>query len=119
MMVIDAKKAHLHAMAGRELFIELPPEAGGGCARLRRSLYGTRDALALWEAFVVAQLQNLGFARGRPIAYTFAHPQRGLKRIVHGDDFVCTGVGHELAWVRSELEMSCCSGWWARWVRKG
>ena len=38
MMVIDAKKAHLRAMAGRELFIELPPEAGGGCARLRRSL---------------------------------------------------------------------------------
>ena len=36
-MVIDAKKAHLRAMAGRELFIELPPEAGGGCARLRRS----------------------------------------------------------------------------------
>jgi len=28
MMVIDAKKAHLHAMAGRELFIELPPERG-------------------------------------------------------------------------------------------
>jgi hypothetical protein len=38
MMVIDANKAYLHAMAGRELFIELPPEAGGGCARLRRSL---------------------------------------------------------------------------------
>ena len=38
MMVLDAKKAHLHAAAERELFIELPPEAGGGFARLLRSL---------------------------------------------------------------------------------
>ena len=104
MMVIDAKKAHLHAMAGRELFIELPPEAGGGCARLRRSLCGTRDALALWEAFVAAQLHNLGCVWGRPNACTFAHPQRGLRCIVHGDDFVFTGVGHELAWALSELD---------------
>ena len=97
MMVIDAKKAHLRAMAGRELFIELPPEKGGGCARLRRYLYGTRDAAALWEAFVAAQLQNLGIVRGRSNVCTFAHPQRGLRCIVHGDDFVFTGVGHELA----------------------
>ena len=47
---------------------------------------------------MAAQLHNLGFARGRPNACTFAHPQRGLRCIVHGDDCVFTGVGHELAW---------------------
>ena len=104
MMAIDASKAHLHAMAGRELYIELPPEAGGGCARLRRSLYEIRDALALWEAFVAAGLHNLGFVRGRSNACACAHPRRGLRCIAHGDDFAFTGVGHELAWVRSELE---------------
>ena len=64
MMVLDAKKAHLHAAAERELFIELPPEAGGGYARLLRSLYGARDAPALWEAFAARQLQGLGLQRG-------------------------------------------------------
>ena len=50
MIILDAKKAHLHAQAERALYVELPAEAGGGCARLVRSLYGTRDAPALWEA---------------------------------------------------------------------
>ena len=67
LMLLDAKKAHLHAAAERDLFISLPAEAGGGCARLLRSLYGTRDAPALWEAFAAAQLQQLGFVRGSRI----------------------------------------------------
>ena len=47
LIILDAKKAHLHARAERELYVELPAEAGGGCARLVRSLYGARDAPAL------------------------------------------------------------------------
>ena len=36
-MVIDARKAHLHATPDREIFVELPPEVRkpGSCARLR------------------------------------------------------------------------------------
>ena len=53
-MVIDARKAHLHAMTERDVFVELPPEIRkpGVCARLRRCLYGTRDAPARWEVFL-------------------------------------------------------------------
>ena len=91
LMVLDAKKAHLHAKAERDLYVELPAEAGGGYARLIRSLYGTRDAPALWEAYAAAQLQALGFQRGRSNACVFFHPGRGLRCLVHGDDFVVTG----------------------------
>ena len=70
LMILDAKKAHLHAQAERDLYIQLPAEAGGGYARLLRSLYGTRDAPALWEAYATAQLQALGFCRGRANACT-------------------------------------------------
>ena len=52
-MILDAKKAHLHAYAEREMFVALPPERRrpSFCGRLVRSLYGTRDAPYLWEKF--------------------------------------------------------------------
>ena len=48
LLVIDARKAHLHAMAEREVYVDLPPEQSvpGMCSRLNRCLYGTRDAPA-------------------------------------------------------------------------
>merc|ERR1712197_86486 len=103
-MVLAAKKAHLHAAAGREIYILLPPEACGGCARLVRSLYGTRDAPALWEAYAAAQLQALGFERGRSNACVYYHRRRGLRCLVHGDDFVATGLAQHLEWLHQELE---------------
>ena len=78
LMILDAKKAHLHAWAERNLFVALPAEAGGGYARLVRSLYGTRDAPALWEAYAAAQLSALGFRRGRSNACAYFHGRRGL-----------------------------------------
>lgn len=47
-LVTDARKAHLHAMTEREIFVDLPLEITrpGYCVRLRRCLSGTRDASA-------------------------------------------------------------------------
>jgi hypothetical protein len=66
-LVIDARKAHLHAPAERLVYVDLPPEVRqpGMCARLRRCLYGTRDAPARWEAFLASELEKMGFERGR------------------------------------------------------
>ena len=46
LLVIDVRKAHLHAFVDREVYVDLPPEVAkkGYCARLVRCLYGTRDA---------------------------------------------------------------------------
>ena len=69
---------------------------------MRRSLSGTRDAVARLEAYVAAQVQTLGFVRGRSNACTFAHPQRGLRRIVIGDDlFTLASVTSWLGYARS------------------
>ena len=47
-LLIDVKKAHLHATAVREIYVQLPFELRskylGMCWKLRRCLYGTRDA---------------------------------------------------------------------------
>ena len=105
-LVIDARKAHLHAMAGREVFVDLPPEqkVPGTCARLNRCLYGTRDAPARWEAFLAEQLKLMGFTRGKASPCCFKHATRDLRCIVHGDDFVFVGPEAELKWIQKRME---------------
>ena len=73
-------------------------------ARLVRSLYGMRDAPALWEGYLAQQLTTLGFQRGRANACVFVHSSRAVRCILHGDDFVFTGTTSHLQWVRRELE---------------
>ena len=104
-MVLDAKKAHLHAFAEREVYIELPPERRrpGVCGRLVRSLYGTRDAPLLWERFAATQLKVMGFIRGSASSCVFRHVSRDLVVVVHGDDFVFAGVDADLEWAHHEL----------------
>ena len=104
-MVLDAKKAHLHAPAVRDVCVELPPERArpGYCCRLRRCLYGTHDAPRQRERFAAAALEELGFRRGRASAVCFHHPGRGLMGLVHGDDFVFSGYDGDLEWVAKEL----------------
>ena len=105
-MILDAKKAHLHAYAEREMFVELPPERRrpGFCGRLVRSLYGTRDAPSLWEKFAASQLEGLGFIRGLASSCVFRHASRDFVAVVHGDDFVFAGVDADLAWAHSALK---------------
>ena len=82
-----------------------PPErAGAGyCCRLRRCLYGTRNAPQQWERFAAAALEALGFKRGRASAVCFYHPTRDILALVHGDDFVFCGMDPELEWIAKEL----------------
>eukprot|EP00974_Lingulodinium_polyedra_P058219 5607920-Lingulodinium_polyedra.AAC.1 len=79
-LVIDARKAHLHATPVRDVFVELPPEIRrpGFCGRLKRCLYGTRDAPARWEAFLATELKKHGFVQGAASPCCFHHATRGL-----------------------------------------
>jgi hypothetical protein len=107
-LVIDARKAHLHAMTERELYVDLPPEIRkpGICGRLKRCLYGTRDASARWEAFLASELRKHGFVQGAASPCCFHHPQRDLRCMVHGDDFVFVGPDADLAWAEKIMEES-------------
>ena len=66
-MLIDVKKAHLNGFVGEDEFayIELPWGATkeGQCGRLRRWLYGMRQAASAWERDYSEKLVAMGFER--------------------------------------------------------
>ena len=105
-MLLDAKKAHLHAPAARQVYVELPPERAkpGRCCRLVKCLYGTRDAPQQWEKYAAKTLQELGFIKGKACATCFYHPLRQLRCLVHGDDFLFSGKVADLEWVKAEMK---------------
>ena len=108
LLLIDVKKAHLHADAVREVYVSLPPELArkhpGMCWRLQKCLYGTRDAPAQWEALYCRRLGEMGFRCGSASRCCFYHPSRNVKCVVHGDDFTFSGTEENLRWVESRMK---------------
>ena len=45
----------------------------------------------------------MGFQPGRATVVAFFHPERDIRIIVHGDDFVVEGEESDLEWVRDVL----------------
>ena len=70
----------------------------------RLCLYGTRDAAKSWQETLSAHLVSVGFSRGRGHPSVFHHKERGIKAMVHGDDYVASGSSKSLEWFKTELE---------------
>ena len=107
LMFIDIGKAYLFApVTEQNIFVDLPPEQAqeGKCGRLKKALYGTRDAAKAWEMEYNRTLASLGFVTGLSSTCVFHHPTRGIKLVVHGDDFTLSGDEQQLHWFAGELE---------------
>ena len=98
--VHDVRRAYFDAEAARNLHIELPAEDSRGgphqLGKLNLPLYGTQDAAATWESTLAKRMDTLGFVRGRGHRCVFAHRERGVLTMVHGDDYVSVGFESEL-----------------------
>ena len=107
LVFLDIKKAHFWADARRRLLVELPKEAGIDVRKyvglLRKSLYGTRDAPANWEATILKVMTLLGFVQGRSNSCLYYHSTRGIRVEVHGDDFTGLGAKDQLECFAQEL----------------
>eukprot|EP00969_Alexandrium_andersonii_P188088 8311347-Alexandrium_andersonii.AAC.1 len=66
------------------------------CAKLRRSLYGTRTAPARWEALCTGILESFGFAKGKASACCCYDAELDMRCVVHGGDFTFTGYDADL-----------------------
>ena len=73
------------------------------CGKLDKSMYGTRDAAQNWEETYVGFMESLGFQRGRASPCVFSHAKRGVRAVIHGDDFTILGFEGELDWFRGQI----------------
>ena len=62
-----------------------------------------RTAASNWEKEYSKTLEEVGFQPGRATVVAFFHPERDIRIIVHGDDFVVEGEQSDLEWVRDVL----------------
>ena len=105
-MLIDIKKAHLHAPIEGNVYTDLPPERAipGKCAKLKYTLYGMRTAAKNWENEYCGTLVANGFAVGKANRSSLYPEGRGLRVVVHGDDFVVSGKVEELKWFENMFD---------------
>ena len=68
-MILDVKRAFLYGETKRDIYIELPPEdpmyGKGFIGRLRKAMYGTRDAPQVWQETVRRAMESLGYEASR------------------------------------------------------
>eukprot|EP00973_Karenia_brevis_P029192 4026328-Karenia_brevis.AAC.1 len=61
-MFIDVKKARLNAECKEDVYLDLPEECNsprGFCGKLKRWMYGVRQAAAAWEAHYSEKLEEV------------------------------------------------------------
>ena len=106
-MINDVRRAYFYAKASRNLFIELPDEDArkepGVVGRLNLCLYGTRDAARSWQQTLTDHLVKIGFTKGVGHISVFHHVERGIKTLVHGDDYFSAGPKASLDWMEQQL----------------
>ena len=117
LLFIDVKKAHLNDVLSRDeyAYVQLSTEVGaapGICGRLKRWLYGMRQAASAWEQHYSEKLESVGFIRGVSAATVFFNPVTLVRCVVHGDDFTFAGYQHELIEIEAQMKI-----WYALKVR--
>ena len=108
-MFLDFKRAFLYGDCERDVYIKVPSEdpdcvEGVHVGKLRKAMYGTRDAPAVWQKLVRKTLLDLGFEASRTSACVYVHHQRQVKIVAHVDDFLCTGPKVQLLGLRDQLK---------------
>ena len=107
-MIMDVKCAFLYGDIRRNIYIELPhtdPRYGDGSivGKLRKAMYGTRDAPQIWGQVVQRSMEALGFQQSTFQPAVYFHPVKDLVVVVHVDDFLCTGAGDALEELYQDL----------------
>ena len=106
LMVLDIKRALLHGLVTRTIYVELPEEESEGgkyVGRLAKTLYGTRDAPVAWQRVVNNGIAILGFEECKVTSGVYIHRGRDLRAVTHLDDFLVAGEKHQVKWLKDEL----------------
>lgn len=94
---MDVHNAFLHGDLEEEVYMKLPPgfrgNNGNKVCRLRKSLYGLRQAPQCWFAKVTMALRVFGFTQSRSDYSFFVSTKNGaiLRILVYVDDLIISG----------------------------
>ena len=105
-MVVDIKRAFLHGLCTRSIYIELPGEESQGgkyVGKLIRALYGTRDAPLAWLTVVKSDMKEMHFEECKVTNVVYTHRERDLRVVAHVDDFLLSGAVEDLQWFRDQM----------------
>ena len=109
---LDIKGAFLYALlpASEEVWVKLPtvpgvPQARGQVVKLRKSLYGLRQAPKLWYELLARSLKKLGFRRSRTNDSLFISKSNGppVYLLVYVDDILVVGDRAAVQGVKKRL----------------
>jgi hypothetical protein len=109
MMVNDIARAYFNAPNLVPLFVDLcdddrEPGDEGMCGELLISMYGSRPGASNWQKCYTDLLLAHDFKVTRASTCMFWHAERDIAVMVHGDDFISTGDGDDLLWLKSVFE---------------
>lgn len=94
---MDVHNAFLHGDLDEEVYMELPPgfnsAASGKVCRLRKSLYGLRQAPRNWFAKLSTALKDIGFKQSYAdySLFSYSKGEVALHVLVYVDDIIITG----------------------------
>ena len=108
-MVNDVSRVFFRAKATRDVYVQLPDEDRQPgeeqlCGKLNFSMYGTRDAAMNWHVECSQVFIDNGFLQGIATPCVFYHKEKGIRTLVHGDDYVSVGGLEQLDWMKNMLE---------------
>ena len=103
-MVLDAKRAFLHADALTETHVKPPPLRDmERCWLLKKCMYGTLLTAARWQHLVQKIGADTGLLSSSNCPCAFGHSSRDLDMVVHGDDFIVAGWSDDFDWLSQKL----------------
>ena len=94
--VVDVRRAYFFAEPLPKTFVELPDHCDLDtqtrcCGRLRRCLYGMRQAGRSWQRETEKGIKVAGMVMGKMSRCSFKSPCGKLVGVVHGDDILLAG----------------------------
>jgi len=90
---MDAVTAFLNSDLTETVWVELPPgyQKGGKACRLKRGMYGLKQAARLWAIKLRTQLQSLGYHPIPADECIYLHPHLRIYVATYVDDFLIVG----------------------------
>jgi hypothetical protein len=110
---IDVVRAYFHAMARREMYVDVPREDHEErmCGKSGKAMYGTRDAAQNWEVEYTEMMEEAKFRQGEYSECIYYHEERNIRVVMHGDDFAASGRSGDIYRRRkvseTKMEVTC------------